>query len=100
MNEPQRAGDLLKDILRKAGVDKSRTRYEQALDKLLSESHRPYLQVLGFRNGRLTLQVDSAPLFSEFNGFRREELRRSINELVPDRPVAQLLFRLGGTGRV
>jgi hypothetical protein len=38
-------------------------------------------------------------LFAELSGFRREEIRQRINELVPDRPIAQLTFRLGGTGR-
>ena len=33
------------------------------------------------------------------SGFRREEIRLRINELVPDEPIAQLTFRLGGTGQ-
>jgi hypothetical protein len=56
--------------------------------------------VLGCRDGKLTIEVGSAPLFAELSGFRREDLRLRINELVKDRPVAQLQFRLGGTGHV
>ena len=44
------------------------------------------------------IQLDSAPLYAELSGFRREELRIRINEIVPDQPIADLSFRLGGTG--
>jgi hypothetical protein len=33
-------------------------------------------------------------------GFRREEIRKRINEAVPQKQVANLQFRLGGTGHV
>ncbi len=55
---------------------------------------------MGFRDGKLTLEVSSAPLFAELSGFRREEIRLRINQAVPGRQVAQLQFRLGGTGHV
>ena len=99
MNEPQHAGEFLKGILKQAGVDKWRAAFENALDRIMSEAQRPHCQVMGFRNGKLTIEVDSAPLYSELSGFRREEIRLAINELVPTRQVAQLQFRLGGTGR-
>ena len=44
--------------------------------------------------------VREAPLFAELSGFRREELRLAINALVQNQQVAQLQFRLGGTGHV
>ena len=53
---------------------------------------------MGFRDGKLTLEIDSAPLFAELSGFRREEIRARLNEQLPLRQVAQLQFRLGGTG--
>lgn len=100
MAEPQKASDLLRDILAQAGRGKARNRFHAALDDVMSEAQRPHCQVLGFRGGKLVIEVDSAPLFAEFSGFRREELRLALNELLPEQPIAQLTFRLGGTGHV
>ena len=100
MAEPQPAGDFLRDILKQAGRSKSRSCYNEALDQILSPSLRPHCQIAGFRAGRLVLEVDSAPLFAELSGFRRDEIRLAINHLLPQQPIAQLTFRLGGTGHV
>jgi hypothetical protein len=98
--EPQPIGDFLKGILRQTGRSSSRRAYDEALDKLLPQQHRDHCQIVGWRNNRLVVEVDSAPLFAELSGFRRESLRLAINELTPDQPIAQLTFRLGGTGHV
>jgi len=98
--EPEKAADLLRGILVEAGQGRKRGRFHKALDQVLSEAERQHCQVVGFRNGRLVIEVDSAPLFAEFSGFRREELRLQLNGLLPEQPIAQLTFRLGGTGHV
>lgn len=100
MSDPRHAGEFLRQILQQTGRDKARSGYSRALDAALSPAHRPHCQVVGCRGGRLVLEVDSAPLFAELSGFRREELRLRINELLPEQPIAQLTFRLGGTGHV
>jgi len=100
VTEPKPAGDFLRDILRQAGRSKERSGYNEALDQILTEPQRPHVQVLGCRAGKLVLEVDSAPLFAELSGFRREEIRLRINQLLPEQPIAQLTFRLGGTGHV
>ena len=56
--------------------------------------------VVNALSAKLVVEVDSAPLFAELSGFRREEIRQRINQLVPEQPIAQLTFRLGGTGHV
>jgi hypothetical protein len=98
--EPQPVGDFLRDILKQAGRSKSRKCYNEALDQILSPTLRQHCQIAGFRAGRLVLEVDSAPLFAELSGFRRDEIRLAINQLLPQQPIAQLTFRLGGTGHV
>ncbi len=100
MAEPQRAGDFLKDILRQTGRSTARRAYADALEQVLPPAHRDHCQLVGWRNGKLVVEVDSAPLFAELSGFRREELRLAINALLPQQPIAQLTFRLGGTGHV
>lgn len=100
MKDPRHAGEFLRDIVRQAGRKKGRSAFQSALDEILTESQRPHCQVAGFRDGKLVIEVDSAPLFAELSGFRREEIRLRINELVADQKVAQLTFRLGGTAHV
>ena len=100
MAEPQPVGDFLRDILKQAGRGKSRKCYNEALDQILTPTLRQHCQIAGLRAGRLVLEVDSAPLFAELAGFRREEIRLAINQLLPQQPIAQLTFRLGGTGHV
>ncbi|MBK8099231.1 MAG: DUF721 domain-containing protein [Planctomycetes bacterium] len=100
MNQPRHVGDLLKQIVQQAGRGRTRSAFADALDQILSPTQRPHCQVIGFRHGKLTLEVDSAPLFAELIGFRREEIRLRLNEIVPEQRVAQLQFRLGGTGHV
>ena len=97
-SNPLPIGDLLKDIVKQAGSGKSRRVYLDALEQLLGPELAPHCQVLSSRKGRLVVELDSAPLYAELSGFRREELRLRINELVPDQPIADLSFRLGGTG--
>ena len=100
MAEPRPAGDFLRDILRQVGRQQHRRAYNDALDRVLSPTLRPHCQVVGCTRGKLVLEVDSAPLFAELSGFRREELRLAINQFVPEQPIAQLHIRLGGTGHV
>jgi hypothetical protein len=98
--DPKPAADFLRAILQQAGRSKSRSAYNHALDQILTATLRPHCQVIGCRAGKLVLEVDSAPLFAEMTGFRREEIRLRINQLVPEQPIAELAFRLGGTGHV
>ncbi len=100
MPEPKPAGDFLRDILQQAGRSKGRSAYNRALDDILAPALRPHCQIIGCRGGRLVVEVDAAPLFAELSGFRREEIRERINQLLPEQPIAQLTFRLGGTGHV
>ena len=96
--DPKPAADFLRDILKQAGTGKSRRVYLDALETILGPELAPHVQILGCRKGRLVVELDSAPLYAELSGFRKEELRQRINELVPDQPIAELTFRLGGTG--
>jgi hypothetical protein len=98
--EPQPVGDFLRGILAQAGTSKQRSAYHDALDEILAPRLRPHCQVVGCRGGKLTLEVDSAPLYAELSGFRRDEIRQRINQLVPNQPIARLDIRLGGTGHV
>jgi hypothetical protein len=98
VTEPRPASEFLRDILQHAGKGRSRRAYLDALEQALGPKLSGHCQIVGLRAGRLVVEVDSAPLYAELCGFRREELRQRINELVPKQPLAELTFRLGGTG--
>lgn len=100
MSEPQPVGDFLRGILQQAGRQKDRRGYNEALDEILTAPQRAHCHVVGCRAGKLVIEVASAPLYAELSGFRREEIRLRINEIFPEQPIAQLVFRLGGTGHV
>ena len=97
MTEPRRPSDFLRQIVRDVSASKARGPYARALDEVLAAPQRSHCQVMGFRNGLLTVEVDSAPLFAELSGFRKEELRLRMNEALQRAKVARLQFRLGGT---
>ncbi len=98
MSDPRPAADFLRGILQQAGAGRSRRVWSDALEDAVGPALAPHCQVVGCRGGRLVVEVDSAPLYAELAGFRREELRQRINELVPKQPIAALTVRLGGTG--
>ncbi len=100
MADPERVSGLLKSMIQAVKTEASRSDLNQALEQVLGPEQIQHCQVLGFRNGRLVVEVDSAPLFAEFTGFRREEIRGRMNELLRKRKVAQVVFRMGGTGHV
>ncbi len=100
MNEPKRASELLRGIVRELGRGVARRDVNEALDAALPPHQRSSCQVVAFRGGKLVVQVDSAPLYAELTGYRKEQLRTRLNELLPADKVAVLQFRLGGTAHV
>ena len=73
--------------------------WQDALDAELGAKRAARCRVAGYRAGRLLVEVDSAPLFSELVGFVREDLRKALNERMKPRQVAQVVFRMGGTAQ-
>jgi hypothetical protein len=100
VSEPQRASELVRSIIRDTGRKVARRGVASALDRVLAPVEREHCQVLSFRKGHLVVEVVSAPLYAELSGFRREEIRMRINELLPEQQVAVLQFRLGGSAHV
>lgn len=100
MKDPKHAGDFLKGILKDVGTKAGRARFADALEKVLGPTTSKHVHVTGFRSGRLHVEVDSAPLFAELTGFRREEIRRACNEILAPEQIGEIVFRMGGTGHV
>ena len=100
VSDPERVSDLLKGIIREVKAENRRSDLVSALEQVLGPDQSPHCSVVGFRSGKLVIEVDSSPLFAELSGFRRDEIRERINELLIKKQVAQITFRMGGTGHV
>ncbi len=98
MSQPKRASEFIKGILAQASTTAKRSALNSALVTVLGPELSGHCQILSFRAGRLILQVDSAPLYSELSGFRSEEIRVGINDNLNNQKIAQIVFRMGGTG--
>jgi hypothetical protein len=98
--EPVKIGDLLGGVLKQLGSKAARADLERALRRALAPRERAHCRVAGFRAGRLTIEVDSAPLYAELRGFRAEALRAAVNQLLGKQLVAEIAFRMGGTAHV
>lgn len=100
MIEPERVSDLLKSIIGDAKADANRRDLIEALEEVLGPDQSSQCQVRGFRNGNMIIEVDSSPLYSELTSFRRDEIRDGVNRILTKKRVAQITFRMGGTGHV
>jgi hypothetical protein len=98
VKQPKHASDFLKGILKDVGSKASRARFTAALEHALGPELAEHAHVTGFRGGRLYVEVDSAPLFAEWTGFRQEQIREACNDYLDKEKVAQIVFRMGGTG--
>ena len=75
---------------------------EQPMAGISGATVAEHVSVLGFRKGKLGIQVESAPLLAELRGFRAEEIRQSMNAALErdghgDR-ISEITFRIAGTG--
>jgi len=100
VNEPERASDLLKSIIRDVKADTNRLDLVEALEEVLGPELSSHCKVRGFRNGNIVIEVNSSPLYSELSSFRRDEIRDGLNQILTTKRVAQVTFRMGGTGHV
>lgn len=100
MSKPKRAADLLKEVLRIAQTQVGRRDLNEALGEAVGPRLADHCRVAGFRGGKLVVETDSAPLYSELTGFKREAIRLAMNKSLKRQQVAQLVFRMGGTGHV
>jgi len=93
--DPKKASELFGGILAHARDVAKHGWVEQALSAILGETVASHCRVAGFSGGRLVIDVDSAPLFAELAGFRREEIRNELNERFAGK-FADIAFRLNG----
>ena len=97
MASEHRASDFLDGILKSARNIASRSDVVAAIERALGPETASHCRIVGERKGRLTVEVASAPLFAELEGFRKEEIRCAINDSLDTPRITELRFRLNGT---
>ena len=100
VTHPRPASEILTAVLKEAGSQVERAKFATALRTVLGPEMANHCEILGFRGGRLTVEVDSSPLYAELSAFRTEEIRQAMNEHIDHQRIAQLVLRMGGTGHV
>ena len=102
MSQPKPARELLSGLLRSYDLLRGLAPLGEALRASLPPAQAERCRVAGFRGGRLWVEVDSAPLCAELRSFQREPLRVAINQQLAAKSVrqqvAEIVFRIGGTG--
>jgi len=93
----ERVGDILKRVLKDAGLDRPEQHGEiaEAWRDVAGPDVAAETVVLSFRKGVLTIQVSSAPLLSELTTYQREELLAGLRVRLAGTFIDQLRFRLG-----
>jgi predicted nucleic acid-binding Zn ribbon protein len=89
---PQRLGDLVSEFLRSSGI-KRRDERKQLADAwchAVGPVAARRSSVVSFRDGKLTVRVESAALRQELETFRRGEVLRRMQEAFPGKRVAAL----------
>ncbi len=100
MTQPKKPSDFLGGILRSARTLASRSEVSVVLADILGTDAGARCRIVGETKGKLIVEVDSAPLYAELQGFRRDEIRRALNERLNRLKVSEILFRLHKTAHV
>src|SRR6185503_12786985 len=75
---PSSIGDILGEVIRKEGLGKKELKGRRlagkVLTQVLGDELAQHAEVMSVKTGIATVEADSAALFQELEGFRREEL--------------------------
>lgn len=75
-------GDILQHVIRKEGLGKKalqgRRLAQKVLAEVIGENLSRHAHVISVKTGVAVVEADSAPLFQELEGFRREELTEAL----------------------
>ena len=100
MSKPTLVADLVRGILAEPGTKVGRLKLTRALERALGPRQAAYCRIMGFRGGRLVVEVDQAPLFAELSAFRIDEVRCAMNRELQTVKIAKIVLRMGGMGHV
>ncbi|MFH1024088.1 MAG: DUF721 domain-containing protein [Planctomycetota bacterium] len=94
--KPEPVGDILKGVLRQAGLEKRLKGGNPWADAWVSaagDRTAAHTRVLGLRRNLLEVEVDSSAMLAELAGFRKAELLRELREKRKD--ITDIRFKIG-----
>jgi len=93
---PERIGNILPELMARRGFARvqSTEQYEAAWQEAAGHLATQYTRVGQLRRGALEVIVANSTLIQEFT-FRKKDLLKTLERLLPDQGVRDLRFRLG-----
>jgi hypothetical protein len=94
-NGPRSLGDLMADVARASGLNRSRPVHPalKAWKGAVGDDLSRVTRAVRFRSGELIVEVTTASHHHELVAFRGESLRRRVNELLGDETVRRIAFK-------
>ncbi len=94
--DPEHLSRIIERFMKESGLARRDTGEELRLawGEVVGPETGSHTSIHGFRNGVVTVAVDSAPLYQELDVFRKEELLNVLRTRYRARYVQELRFRL------
>ena len=98
-DESVRIGQVLNEWLLRSGLlgSTARAELEEAWRRAAGDSVARATRVLGLRRNRLWVEVTSAPLRAELEGFRKPELLDRLQRLYQRKSISDIRFVVSGS---
>jgi len=99
-NAPEAIGQILERLIPRLGLeemsDSSRvfTLWDSVVGNGIARHARPH----SFRKGVLIVHVDSSVWLSQLERFRKEQIRRKLNQELGGKRIGKIIFRIGRSG--
>ncbi len=94
--DPEHLSRIIERFMKESGLARRDTGEElrAAWREVVGPETGSHTSIHGFRQGVVTVAVDSAPLYQELDVFRKVELLDALRAKYRDRYVQELRFRL------
>ena len=98
---PQRIGKILHEFFQTTGLAARLKHLElyAAWEELVGPELRAHTRVIGFRNHKVHIEVDSAAHLHELSSFCAQSLLEELRARLPALHIAALVFKPGTTRR-
>ncbi len=94
---PEAIGPIVREILSRLGLKEltSHSRIFEIWDTVVGPSIALHARPYSFRDGILTVNVDSSVWLAQLERYRKRQIREKLNKELPNPMVKKLIFRFG-----
>ncbi len=100
-NGPEAIGPIVREILSRLGLKEltASSRVFEIWDTVVGAAIAVHAQPYSFRDGILTVNVDSSVWLAQLERYRKRQIRDKLNKELPNPLVKKLIFRFGEVSR-